>query len=234
MPRRLLRAHPKRGALLLTDGVFSMDGDLAPLPALAALARAEGALLLVDDAHGLGVLGPEGRGSVAAHGLGPAEVPLLMGGFGKAFGAAGAFLAGPAALLGGLVEEARGLVYSTAPPPALAAALRVALGRLRAAEERRERLRALVTRFRAGAAALGLPLLPSTTPIQPLAVGEEGRALRIAEALAERGFLVPAIRPPTVPPGTARLRISLSALHREAEIDALLEALAAALAADPA
>jgi 8-amino-7-oxononanoate synthase len=231
---RQLAARPEAAALLATDSVFSMDGDQAPLAALAALAAAEGALLLVDDAHGLGVLGPAGAGSVAAAGLGPAEVPLLMGTFGKALGSFGAFVAGPADMLQSIAERARGLVYSTAPPPALAEATRTAVALAMAADERRAHLQSLIARLREGARALDLPLADSVTPVQPLPLGSPVRALAVAAELEAAGFWVPAIRPPTVPAGTARLRISLSAAHAPEQIDRLLEALAAALARHPA
>jgi len=217
-------------ALLATDGVFSMDGDVAPLPALAPLAARARAWLLVDDAHGLGVLGAGGRGSVAAAGLGSDAVPLLVGTLGKAFGTFGAFVAGDATTIDYLLQHARTYIYTTALPPAVAAATRVAL-RLAAAEEwRREHLRRLIARFRAAAAAAGLQLAASATPIQPLIIGGAAAALRASAALRQAGFWVAAIRPPTVPEGTARLRITLSALHREADVDALTAALAAALA----
>jgi len=220
-------------ALLATDGVFSMDGDLAPLAALAAPCERARAWLLVDDAHGLGVLGPGGRGSVAAAQLDAAAVPLLVGTLGKAFGTFGAFVAGGRDTIEFLLQQARTYVYTTALPPAVAAATRVAL-RLAAAEEwRRARLLELVARFRAAAAAAGLALTASPTPIQPLIVGAPATALHLSAALAERGFWVTAIRPPTVPDGTARLRITLSALHRDVEVDALVDALAELVAAGP-
>ncbi|HEY5790724.1 MAG TPA: 8-amino-7-oxononanoate synthase, partial [Gammaproteobacteria bacterium] len=213
-------------ALVATDGVFSMDGDVAPLPELAAACRARGARLLVDDAHGLGVVGPGGRGSVALHGLDGDAVPLLVGTLGKAFGTFGAFVAGSEELVETLIQLARPYIYTTALPPAVAAATRVSL-RLAGAEAwRRERLRALVERFRAGAAALGLELMPSATPIQPLLFGDSARALAASRFLEQRGLLVTAIRPPTVPEGSARLRITFSASHDAAQVDRLLEALA--------
>jgi 8-amino-7-oxononanoate synthase len=230
---RRLAQRVDAAALLVTDSVFSMDGDQAPLVELARLAASEGALLLVDDAHGLGVLGAEGAGSVAAAGLGPDAVPLLMGTFGKALGSFGAFVAGADDMIDALVEEARGLVYSTAPPPALAEATRAAVAVARGETWRRERVHALIARLREGAAALDLPLLPSLTPIQPLLLGGAERTCAVAEALRRDGLWVPAIRPPTVPAGRARLRISLSAGHSDDDIDRLLEALARALAAHP-
>jgi 8-amino-7-oxononanoate synthase len=227
---RRLRARPGVPALLATDGVFSMDGDLAPLVELAELAHAEGATLLVDDAHGLGVLGPNGAGSVAAAGLSVDEVPVLMATFGKALGGFGAFVAGSQALIDALVQFARTHVYTTALPPALACATLAAVRVARMEPWRREQLARLVRHFRAGAGARGLKLGESTTPIQPLVVGEAREAVRLSALLAERGFFVPAIRPPTVPPGSARLRITLSALHSEGDVESLLDALAEARA----
>ncbi|MEW5835192.1 MAG: 8-amino-7-oxononanoate synthase [Pseudomonadota bacterium] len=222
---RQLASRSGAPALLATDGVFSMDGDVAPLAALAALAAREGATLMVDDAHGLGVLGAQGAGSVAAAGLGAAEVPVLMATLGKALGCAGAFVAGSAVLIEGLTQFARPHVYSTAMPPALAAAALAAVRLAREEDWRREKLAALVTRFRRGAAELGLPLMPSTTAIQPLRLGDAEAALAASQALETQGLLVSAIRPPTVPAGQARLRITLSAAHEEAHVDRLLAAL---------
>ena len=213
--------------LIVTDGVFSMDGDIAPLPALARLAARTGAWLMVDDAHGFGVLGPEGAGSVAQAGLGVDDVPVLMGTLGKALGCFGAFVAGSEALIETLIQHARSYIYTTAMPPALAEAAREALRLMRAESWRRDKLAALIRRFRAGAAALGLPLLESTTPIQPLIAGSAARALAWSAQLERCGILVPAVRPPTVPDGTARLRIVLSAAHEEADVDRLLDALGA-------
>ena len=211
--------------LVATDGVFSMDGDLAPLPGLAELAAAHGAWLLVDDAHGLGVIGPGGRGTAAHYGLAPAQVPILMGTLGKAFGTFGAFVAGSETLVETLIQEARTYIYTTAPPPAAAAATRAALRLVREQDWRREQLQALVRRFREGAAQLGLELADSPTPIQPLIVGEATSALHLGETLRTRGILIGAIRPPTVPPGSARLRITFSAAHSAAQVDRLLDAL---------
>jgi 8-amino-7-oxononanoate synthase len=213
-------------ALIATDGVFSMDGDLAPLPELAALARSVGAWLLVDDAHGIGVLGRDGRGCLDHFGLGMEEVPILVGTLGKALGTFGAFVAGEDDLIETLIQSARSYIYTTAPPPALAAATRASLALARREEWRRERLRELIGGFRAGAAQLGLPLLPSPTPIQPLLAGSAERALAWSQTLETRGLLVTAIRPPTVPLGSARLRVTLSALHSDQDLDMLLEALA--------
>ena len=213
--------------LVATDGVFSMDGDLAPLPELAVACRRHGAWLMVDDAHGLGVLGEGGRGTLAHFGLAAADAPILMGTLGKAFGTFGAFVAGSDELIETLIQAARPYVYTTAPPPAVAEATRVALRIAQAEEWRREHLRRLVERFRAGAASIGLPLTGSPTPIQPIVLGDAARALGWSAALESQGLLVAAIRPPTVPPGSARLRVTLSAAHGEAQVDRLLDALAA-------
>ena len=215
-----------RPVLIASDGLFSMDGDLAPLPRLARLARERGARLLVDDAHGLGVLGANGGGTLEHFGLGVDEVPLLMGTLGKAFGVFGAFVAGPEDLIETLIQEARSYIYTTAAPPALALATRKALEIVRNEGWRRDHLRQLVELFQDQAAARGLPLRDSQTPIQPLLAGSARKALAWSEALEERGFLVPAIRPPTVPRGQARLRVTLSAMHRPEQVVALVEALA--------
>ncbi|WP_426661053.1 8-amino-7-oxononanoate synthase [Rhodanobacter aciditrophus] len=224
---RQLQSRPEAAALLATDGVFSMDGDAAPLAGLAALCAREHATLMVDDAHGLGVLGMEGAGSVQAAGLGQREVPVLMATLGKALGCSGAFVAGPAALIDGLVQFARPYVYTTAMPPALAAAACAAVAIARDEDWRRDRLQALIARFRSGAAQLGLPLMASHSAIQPLLLGDAQAALDAARRLEERGLLVTAIRPPTVPQGQARLRITLSAAHEDEHVDRLLDALAA-------
>jgi len=224
LEQRLLDA-PAGERMVATDGVFSMDGDLAPLPGLARLAAAHGAWLLVDDAHGLGVIGPGGRGTAAHFGLDQAQLPVLMGTLGKAFGTFGAFVAGGEELVETLIQAARTYIYTTASPPALAEATRAALRLVREEDWRRARLQGLVRRFRAGAVQLGLELADSLTPIQPLIIGEADAALRLSEALRTRGILISAIRPPTVPPGSARLRITFSATHTEAQVDRLLDAL---------
>jgi 8-amino-7-oxononanoate synthase len=223
---RQLRATPDVAAMVVTDGVFSMDGDIAPLRELALAARVQEALLYVDDAHGVGVVGPDGRGSVAAAGLDVQAVPLQLATLGKALGGYGAVVLGDAALIEHLIETARPYIYTTALPPALAAASLAAVKLARREEWRREKLQAHVARFRDGAARAGFQLLPSSTPIQPLVVGDDHSALALAAALEERGYWVTAIRPPTVPDGSARLRVTLSAAHTEAEVDGLLGALA--------
>jgi len=222
---RQLASSPDAAALLATDGVFSMDGDVAPLGELAALCANERATLMVDDAHGLGVLGQHGAGSISAANLGQHEVPLLMATLGKALGCAGAFVAGPTALIEGLIQFARPYIYTTAMPPALAAAAIEAVQLAQAEAWRRQKLAALIARFRRGASELGLPLATSTSAIQPLLLGSADAALAAAQALERQGLLVSAIRPPTVPAGQARLRITLSAAHEEAHVDRLLAAL---------
>ena len=223
-----LAVSPACETLVATDGVFSMDGDMAPLADLSAVAAQHHAWVLVDDAHGLGVLGPQGRGSVVQAGLGVGEVPILMGTLGKAFGTFGAFVAGSDDLIETLIQQARTYIYTTAPPPAVACATRAALQRVREDDWRREHLQGLIRVFRSGARQLGLTLCDSQTPIQPLLVGAAGRALQLSQALRDRGILISAIRPPTVAEGSSRLRITFSAAHSEAQVQQLLAALAAA------
>ncbi len=225
---RQLRMTPDGAALLATDGVFSMDGDIAPLKQLALVARVQHATLYVDDAHGVGVLGEDGRGSVADAGLDVAAVPLQLVTLGKALGSYGALVAGDAALVRHLAETARPYIYTTALPAAQAAASLAAVKLARREHWRREKLAARVQRFRAGARRHGLALLPSDTPIQPLRCGDDAVAVAMAAALERMGFWVAAIRPPTVPEGSARLRVTLSAAHVDGEVDALVEALARA------
>lgn len=212
--------------LVVTDGVFSMDGDLADLPALADVGRARGAWLMVDDAHGLGTLGAQGGGIVEHFGLGVDDVPVLVGTLGKACGTAGAFVAGSEELIEALVQFARPYIYTTSQPPALACATLKSLELLRRETWRREHLAALIRQFREGAQQIGLALMDSPTPIQPIMIGDSAQALRLSRMLRERGLLVTAIRPPTVPVGSARLRVTLSAAHSEAQVQLLLNALA--------
>jgi 8-amino-7-oxononanoate synthase len=215
-----------RRRMIVVDAVFSMDGDVFPLDALARLARAHGAWTYVDDAHGGGVLGAGGRGSAEAWGV-EGEIDVRMGTLGKALGVSGAFVAGSAALREWLLNRARPFVFTTGTPPALAAAALEALRIARAEPERRDRLRAHALRLRAGLDALGRP--PAGAPdghIVPVVLGGAAETMRAAAALRERGFLVGAVRPPTVPPSTSRLRITLSAAHTGAHVDGLLEALA--------
>ncbi len=222
---RRLAASSARRKLIATDAVFSMDGDMAPLARLLELAHAYDAWLVVDDAHGFGVVGQRGRGSLEACGV-AAERIVYMGTLGKAAGVAGAFVAAHPAVIATLVQSARPYIYTTAMPPLLAAALRAALACIRDGDDRRSRLDARIARFRAGARALPWNLLSSSTAIQPLVVGSNDATLALAEGLLARGIWVPAIRPPTVPAGTARLRVSLSAAHSEGDVDQLLAALA--------
>jgi 8-amino-7-oxononanoate synthase len=232
--RRVANAEG-RTSLIATDGVFSMDGDIAPLPELAALAAQHDAWLLVDDAHGLGVLGKQGRGSVELAGLDAAQVPLLVGTLGKAFGSFGAFVAGPRDVVDLIMQRARSYVYTTALPPAVAAATRASLRIVIEEDWRRERLAGLIARFRTGAAQLALPLLASSTPIQPVVLPGAARCLAVSRSLMQCGFWVSAIRHPTVPAGTERLRVTISAGHSDQQIDALLDALhAATTAVEPA
>ncbi|MEQ9396148.1 8-amino-7-oxononanoate synthase [Haliea sp.] len=213
-------------ALVAVDGVFSMDGDSAPLAAIARVCGQRQAWLMVDDAHGFGVAGANGAGSVEAAGLDMAEVPVLMATLGKALGTSGAFVAGSELLIEALIQSTRNYIYTTAMPPALAAASLTALGLLREEAWRREQLAALVTAFREGAGELGLPLVAANSAIQPLLVGDAARAIELSRQLRDRGILISAIRPPTVPAGTSRLRITLSAAHSGAQVERLLATLA--------
>jgi len=220
---QLARSDAER-KLVVTDGVFSMDGDQAPLAAYLDACEAGDAWLMVDDAHGLGVLDGQGRGTAFAQGVNE-RVPVYMGTLGKALGTAGAFVAGSNELIETLIQFARTYVYTTAMPAAVAAATLVSLDKARREPERRQHLAALIERFRRGAAELGYTLIESDTPIQPILIGDDGAALALSRVLAEHGVLVSAIRPPTVPEGQARLRVTLSAAHREADVDRLLGAL---------
>jgi 8-amino-7-oxononanoate synthase len=222
----VLEKSPADKKLIVTDGVFSMDGDVASLPELAELARVHDAWLMVDDAHGVGVLGEHGGGVAEHFGLTAREVPVLMGTLGKGAGSFGAFVAGDAVLIDYLINTARPYIYTTALPPAVAAASRASLVLMRNGHALREKLRTLIQYFREGAEGLGLDLMPSETPIQPILLGSNERALAWSAALEQRGCLVSAIRPPTVPMGQARLRITLTAAHGKADVDHLLQALA--------
>jgi len=224
---RQLAASTAVVKLIATDTVFSMDGDLAPVAELAALAERHDAWLYLDDAHGFGVLGEEGRGVLAPPSLFPLPPSRLiyLATLGKAAGVAGAFVAGSHDLVEWLVNRARTYIYTTAQPPLLAAGVVASLKLIAGEPWRRQRLAELIAHLKAGVAGLPWPLMPSDTPIQPLVMGGNGEALRLSDGLKARGILVPAIRPPTVPQGTARLRISLSAAHEPADVDCLLEAL---------
>ncbi|BFM13355.1 8-amino-7-oxononanoate synthase [Simiduia litorea] len=225
LERKLVAADGQK-TLVAVDGVFSMDGDLAPVDALASVCDQHRAWLMVDDAHGLGVLGENGGGVAEHFGLSQDQLPVLMGTLGKSFGTFGAFIAGSDALIETLIQLARTYIYTTALPPAVAAASRVSLQLLQREHWRREKLRALIQRFRSGVEQLGLPLMASPTPIQPILVGDAETALAWSSVLADQGLLVTAIRPPTVAAGSARLRVTLSAAHTEAQVDRLLDALA--------
>ncbi|EGH42129.1 MULTISPECIES: 8-amino-7-oxononanoate synthase [Pseudomonas syringae group] len=211
--------------LVVTDGVFSMDGDIADLPALARATRAKGAWLMVDDAHGFGPLGANGAGIIEHFGLSMDDVPVLVGTLGKSFGTSGAFVAGSEELIETLIQFARPYIYTTSQPPALACATLKSLQLLRTEHWRREHLMRLIQQFRRGAEQIGLQLMDSFTPIQPIMIGDASRALRLSQLLRERGLLVTAIRPPTVPAGSARLRVTLSVAHSEADVQLLLNTL---------
>lgn len=211
--------------LLVSDSVFSMDGDTAPLAELAEAAEQHDAWLMVDDAHGLGVFGDDGAGRVAEAGLTSSRAPLLLATLGKSVGVSGAFLAGDDAVIEAVLQRARSLIFSTAPSPALAAAAREGVSLARGGDTRRAHLHALIARFRSAMRACDLPLGCSDSPIQPLIVGDERAALDLSEALLAQGYLVGAIRPPTVAPGTSRLRITLTAAHDESQVDGLVDAI---------
>lgn len=213
--------------LVLTDGVFSMDGDVAPLPALLELTRRHDAWLFVDDAHALGVLGDCGRGTFGHFGCRLEPGAILLGTLGKAFGTFGAFIAGDDDLIEFLIQAARTYIYTTALPPAVAEATRASLRIVQDEGWRRAALQERIAQFRRGASQLGFKLLDSPTPIQPLMLDDAGVAVQVSDALRRRGILVPAIRPPTVPVGSARLRISFCALHSALHVEQLLDALAA-------
>lgn len=222
---RQLAASPAPCKLIASDAVFSMDGDLAPLNDLLALAERYDTWLLIDDAHGFGVLGPHGEGSLAHCGIGYHPRIVLMGTLGKAAGVGGAYVAGSAEVIEYLLQKARSYIFTTAAPPAVACALLQSLELIRAGDALRQTLQAHIRRLQAGLADLPWRLLPSPTAVQPLIVGDNQAALDLSAALWQRGIWAPAIRPPTVPKGSARLRISLSAAHTAADIDCLIAAL---------
>lgn len=210
--------------LVITDAVFSMDGDIAPLPEMLALCERHDAWLLVDDAHGFGVLGKQGRGSLSHFGLDSPRI-ILMGTLGKAAGVSGAFVAAEQVVIDTLVNHARSYVYTTATPPALSDVLLQSLQLIALGDERRVHLHQLIAKLRSGLGDLPWQLMPSDTAIQPLLIGDNQQALKLSEGLRERGIWVAAIRPPTVPQGTARLRITLSAAHTENDVEQLVGAL---------
>ena len=221
---RLLATTTARRRLVVTDAVFSMDGDIAPVAALLELCERHDAYLFIDDAHGFGVLGEAGRGTLEHFGITSDRI-IYMATLGKAAGVAGAFVAGDETLIETLIQNARTYIYTTATPPLLAHALLASLQIIAQEEWRRERLRTLIAQLRDGLAASPWQLMPSETPIQPLLAGGNDAALALSARLAATGLLVPAIRPPTVPQGTARLRISLSADHEAADVARLVAAL---------
>ena len=210
---------------IISDGVFSMDGDLAPLDKLVALADKHNATLMIDDAHGIGVLGKKGKGAVEHFSLDNKQVPILVGTLGKAFGTAGAFVAGNETLIETLIQKSRSYIFTTAMPAAVAAATRESLKILKEENWRREKLTSIVSQFRKGASELGLELVDSITPIQPIIIGSSEKALALSEKLLDKNILISAIRPPTVAEGTARLRVTFSATHTEKHVNKLLDAL---------
>ena len=227
--QKKLAQHETGERLIACDAVFSMDGDCAPVVDLTELATEHDSWLLVDDAHGFGVLGRQGHGWLLEQLPTVPDNVILMATLGKGLGTFGAFVAGSEALIETLIQQARTFIYTTAPPPALAWATRTALQLVRDGDDLRDSVRARVAQFRSAAAELGLPLMASDTPIQPLLVGDSGAALALSQALREQGILVTAIRPPTVPKGAARLRITFSARHTAEQVERLLEALAACM-----
>ena len=222
-------AKAQGNKLIVTDGVFSMDGDFAPIKALSASAKKHSAWLMMDDAHGLGVLGKHGGGLLQYCQLNQQDVPVLMGTLGKALGTFGAFIAGSEDLIETLIQKARPYIYTTALPPALAEATRISLKLVSTESWRRDKLEQLINRFRSGAQQLGLKLMPSISAIQPVLIGDSHQAVAISNALLAKGILVSAIRPPTVPRNSARLRVTFSAGHDEAQVERLLSALAEAM-----
>lgn len=233
LKRKLADTPLAKGAarLIVTDSVFSMDGDEAPLPALMQLAEQYDAWLIVDDAHGLGVLGPQGRGSIADAGLSAHPNLVMIGTLGKAAGVSGAFVAAEKNVIEWLIQRARSYIYTTGTSPMIAGALLASIERILHGDDLRAQLHSRIAQLREGIVHLNLPfeLLPSRTAIQALVIGDNAQTLQIANRLFDQGYWVPAIRPPTVPAGSARLRISLSAAHTPAQIDGLLQALGKAV-----
>ncbi len=224
--RTRLEKYSNETCIIATDSVFSMDGDLAPLTELAKLSRTHDALLMVDDAHGFGLHGEHGAGTLAKLNLSCDEVPVLMGTLGKACGTFGAFVAGSETLIETLIQRARTYIYTTALPPAIAHATLTSLDLLRDETWRQSQLKENIAYFRTCASQLNISVGDSLTPIQPLLMGESIKALEISQKLRQQGILITAIRPPTVPKGTARLRITLCTEHTRSDIDRLLDTLA--------
>ena len=225
LAQRLQQTKRVERRLIVSDGVFSMDGDLAPLPDLVHLAAEHRAGVIIDDAHGFGVLGQRGAGSVEHWQIKSEQSPIIVGTFGKAFGTAGAFVAADNVVIETLIQQARTYIYTTAQPAAIAAATMQSLKLVESESWRREKLQALITQFRRGARALTLNVADSITAIQPVIIGDDSLALQIGQQLEQAGILVGVIRPPTVPAGSARLRITLSADHSESDVARLLDAL---------
>ena len=224
LEQRLEQSSAER-KLIVTDGVFSMDGNLAPLREISSLAKKHSAWLMVDDAHGVGVLGQQGGGLVEELNMSVEQVPVLVGTLGKSFGTFGAFVAGSEALIETLIQYSRSYIYTTALPPAIAAATIASLKIVREETWRRDKLGLLIARFRSGAEQIGLRLAESNTPIQPVLINDDEKVMQVGQKLRAAGFLVGAIRPPTVPVGTGRLRITFSADHSEEQVDQLVAAL---------
>jgi 8-amino-7-oxononanoate synthase len=224
LEQRLEQSSAER-KLIVTDGVFSMDGNLAPLREISSLAKRHSAWLMVDDAHGVGVLGQQGGGLVEELNMSVDQVPVLVGTLGKSFGTFGAFVAGSEALIETLIQYSRSYIYTTALPPAIAAATMASLKIVREETWRRDKLGYLIARFRSGAEQIGLQLAESNTPIQPVLINDDEKVMQVGQKLRAAGFLVGAIRPPTVPVGTGRLRITFSADHSEEQVDQLVAAL---------
>ncbi|WP_286239802.1 8-amino-7-oxononanoate synthase [Neptuniibacter halophilus] len=224
LDKRLGKTEARR-KLVVTDGVFSMDGDVADLPALADVCQRHDAWLMVDDAHGFGCLGAQGGGCAEQFSLSGEKLQVLVGTLGKGFGTAGAFVAGSEELIETLIQHARTYIYTTSMPPAVAAATLTSLRLLRSETWRRDKLEALITQFRRGCESMGLSLMDSPTPIQPILIGESDQAVAMSQALEAEGIFISAIRPPTVPAGSARLRVTLSAAHTEQQVQRLLDTL---------
>lgn len=223
-----LHASESNSKFIISDGVFSMDGDIAPLDTMVQQAEKNNATLMIDDAHGIGVLGKKGKGVIEHFGLDNKQVPVLVGTLGKAFGTAGAFVAGSDALIETLIQKSRSYIFTTAMPAAVAAATRTSLRLLEKESWRREKLQTLINQFRKGATELGLELIDSITPIQPIIIGSSEKALDLSKTLLDKNILISAIRPPTVPEGTARLRVTFSSTHTEKHVDKLLDVLSEA------
>jgi 8-amino-7-oxononanoate synthase len=222
---KLYTKNTSENTMVLTDGVFSMDGDIAPVKQLSQITKQQNAWLMVDDAHGFGTLGKTGAGLLEQENLSQNEVPILMATLGKAIGTAGAFIAGSNDLIEYLIQTARTYTYTTAMPPAIAAATRASLKIVQRENERREKLNHHIQQFKKGADELGIELMPSDTAIQPIMIGSTEQAMKVSEQLRTSGILVTAIRPPTVPDGTARLRVTFSAKHTTEDIAILLDTL---------